>query len=188
MCELLVGLPDVTVVGVGQWPWFVRIAIVTRTERPPCAGCSGGVHAHGVDEVELADLPCFGRRTRLVWSKRRWRCPNFECAVVTFTETDPRIAAPAAAITDRAGRWATVQVGRLGRTVAEVADDLDCDWHTVMDAVVAHGPGVDRGPEADRDDDGGGVGRGAVLPARPLPAPLLVHPDRRRRPRPTARR
>ena len=76
MCELLVGLPDVAVVGVGEWPRFVRIAIVTRTERPVCAGCGGGVHAHDVDEVELADLPCFGRRTRLVWSKRRWRCPN----------------------------------------------------------------------------------------------------------------
>ena len=139
MCELLVGLPDVDVVGVGEWPRFVRIAIVSRAQRPVCPGCSHGVHAHGVDEVELADLPCFGRRTRLVWSKRRWRCPTLSCPVITFTETDPRIAAPAAAITDRAGRWATVQVGRLGRTVAEVADELDCDWHTVMDAVVAHG-------------------------------------------------
>ena len=87
----------------------------------------------------MADLPCFGRRTRLVWTKQRWRCPNRSCMTVTFTETDPRIAAPAAAITDRAGRWATFQVGRRGRTVAEVADELGCDWHTVMDAVNHHG-------------------------------------------------
>jgi transposase len=59
--------------------------------------------------------------------------------VVTFTETDPRIAARAAAITDRAGRWATFQVGRHGRSVSEVAGDLGCDWHTVMDAVNRHG-------------------------------------------------
>ena len=26
MCELLVGLPDVNVVGVGDWPLFLRIA------------------------------------------------------------------------------------------------------------------------------------------------------------------
>ncbi len=139
MCELLVGLPDVTVIGVGEWPRFLRIAIASRAERPVCPGCGGSVHAHDVADVELGDLPCFGRRTRLVWSKRRWRCPNPCCSVVTFTETDERIAAPAAAITDRAGRWATVQVGRLGRTVAEVAGELGCDWHTVMDAVVAHG-------------------------------------------------
>jgi hypothetical protein len=44
-----------------------------------------------------------------------------------------------AAVATRAARWATVQVGRHGRTVAEVADDLDCDWHTVMDAVVVYG-------------------------------------------------
>ena len=42
-------------------------------------------------------------------------------------------------MTTRAARWATVQVGRHGRTVSEVAADLDCDWHTVMDAVVIYG-------------------------------------------------
>ena len=83
-----------------------------------------------------ADL---GGWTRLVWHKLRCRCPNPTCGVVTFTETDSRIADRAAAITDRAGRWATEQVGRHGRSVAEVADDLGCDWHTVMDAVNRHG-------------------------------------------------
>jgi hypothetical protein len=32
-----------------------------------------------------------------------------------------------------------VQVGRLGRTVAEVAGELGCDWHTVNDTVMAYG-------------------------------------------------
>jgi transposase len=32
-----------------------------------------------------------------------------------------------------------VQVGRHGRAVAEVAADLGCDWHTVMDAVRLYG-------------------------------------------------
>jgi hypothetical protein len=32
-----------------------------------------------------------------------------------------------------------VQGGRQGRSVVEVADDLGCDWHTVMDAVNRHG-------------------------------------------------
>jgi len=42
-------------------------------------------------------------------------------------------------MTDRAGRWATWQVGRLGRTVAEVARELGCDWHTVNDTVISFG-------------------------------------------------
>lgn len=139
MCELLVGLPDVNVIGVGDWPHFLRVAITTRAERPTCPGCDGQVWAHDRLEVELIDLPCFGRQTRLIWSKQRWRCPNVACRVVTFVETDERIADSRAAMTDRAGRWATFQVGHHGRAVSEVAKDLGCDWHTVMDAVVAHG-------------------------------------------------
>ena len=51
----------------------------------------------------------------------------------------PEIAAARLAMTDRAGRWATEQVGRHGRTVEDVAADLGADWHTVNDAVVAYG-------------------------------------------------
>jgi transposase len=161
MCELVVGLPDINVIGVGEWPLYLRIAVMTRGERPVCGRCGGGVHRHGIDEVELCDLPCFGRRTRLVWRKQRWRCPNLKCEVVTFTETDPRIAASAAAITDRAGRWATFQVGFHGRSVAEVAGDLGCDWHTVMDAVQHHGgPLID---DPDRIGTTSAVGLDEVL-------------------------
>jgi hypothetical protein len=87
----------------------------------------------------LVDLAAFGRPAVLVWDKRRWSCPEADCAVGTFTEVDRRIAAARAKLTDRAGRWATVHVGRLGRTVAEVAAELGSDWHTVMDAVTAYG-------------------------------------------------
>ena len=139
MCELLVGLPDVNVDGVGDWPGLLRIAITSRASRPLCPRCGGSVWGHGRVEVELVDLPCFGRRTRLVWSKQRRRCPNPNCRVVTFVESDDRIAADRAGMTDRAGRWATFQVGHHGRAVSEVAADLGCDWHTVMDAVNHHG-------------------------------------------------
>lgn len=51
-------------------------------------------------------------------------------------------------MTDRAGRWATEQVGWAGRTVAEVARELGCDWHTVNDAVIAYGAAlIDGDPE-----------------------------------------
>ena len=29
--------------------------------------------------VELVDLPCFGRPSRLVWHKHRWQCPESSC-------------------------------------------------------------------------------------------------------------
>lgn len=89
--------------------------------------------------VELVDLPCFGRRTRLAWVKHRWHCREAACVAGSWTIVDERIASARAAMTDRAARWVTVQVGRLGRTVNEVAGELGCDWHTVNDAVVAYG-------------------------------------------------
>ena len=135
MCALLVGLPDVIVNGVGDWPKWLRIEITSRAERPAC-GCGRVAHRHGVREVMLVDLPCFGRATRLVWRKQRWRCPVCRRS---WTGQDPTIASSRCAMTTRAARWATVQVGRHGRAVSEVADDLGCDWHTVMDAVVIFG-------------------------------------------------
>jgi transposase len=134
MCALLVGLPDVTVLGVGEWPNWLRIVIAVPVEASICCGVL--VHRHGVREVELVDLPVFGRPARLVWRKQRWRCPLCHR---TWTGQDPQIASSRCAMTTRAARWATVQVGRHGRSVAEVAGDLGCDWHTVMDAVVVYG-------------------------------------------------
>ena len=134
MCALLVGLRDVTLVGVGEWPRWLRVVIVAELGPSRCCGVLA--HRHGVREVELVDLPVFGRPARLVWRKQRWRCPT--CGR-TWTEQDPHIASSRCAMTTRAARWATIQVGRHGRTVNEVADDLGCDWHTVMDAVVVYG-------------------------------------------------
>jgi transposase len=57
----------------------------------------------------------------------------------TWTGQHPEIASARCALTTRAARWATLQVGRHGRSVAEVADDLGCEWHTVMDAVELYG-------------------------------------------------
>jgi len=42
-------------------------------------------------------------------------------------------------LTRRAALRATEDVGRKGRTVNEVADELGCDWHTINDTVVAYG-------------------------------------------------
>ena len=59
----------------------------------------------------------------------------------------PAIAPTRLALTDRAGRWVTRQIGLHGRSVADVAAELDCDWHTVNDAVQAYGQALLDDPE-----------------------------------------
>ena len=148
MCALLVGLPDVTVLGVeDRRDRPLRVHVETTAEIAGCAACGSRAWVKDRPVVALVDLPAFGRPAVLVWRKRRWRCPERDCEVRTWTETDPRIAPGRAAMTDRAGRWVTVQVGREGRTVAEVARELGCDWHTVMDAVAAYGTPLIEDPD-----------------------------------------
>lgn len=140
MCALLVGLPDVTVVGVEDRAGRpLRVHVETTVSVVACSCCGTRAWLKDRSPVPLTDLAVFGRPAVLVWHKRRWRCPDGDCDVATFTERNARIAPPRARVTDRAGRWATGQVGLAGRTVSDVARDLGADWHTVMDAVMAYG-------------------------------------------------
>jgi len=66
MCEVLVGLPNVGVLGVVD-DAVVEVHIEATTERPPCPDCGERVHLKDQRPVTLVDLPCFGRPTRLVW-------------------------------------------------------------------------------------------------------------------------
>jgi len=140
MCELLVGLPDVTVLAVDDeagLPLFVHVE--TRARRPGCS--QFGVLAWVKDRpvVSLVDLAVFGRPARLVWHKFRWHCAEETCSGGSWTEDEPRIAAKRLMLSDRAGRWVTEQVGRRARTVNEIAVELGCDWHTINDTVIAYG-------------------------------------------------
>ncbi|MEQ8716122.1 MAG: ISL3 family transposase [Acidimicrobiales bacterium] len=140
MCEVLVGLPDVKVLGVIdqlEGPLIVRVE--TRGLTPRCAGCGRPADLKDRDEVTHVDLPVFGRQAKLAWVKRRWRCLHGDCAVGSWTETSDEIALGDRFVTTRAARWMTLQVGGHGRTVDEVAADLGCDWHTVNDTVVEWG-------------------------------------------------
>jgi hypothetical protein len=80
-----------------------------------CSSCGTRASIKDRPPVPLVDLPGFGRRARLVWRRRRWHCPNRSCPVTSWTELAPTIASSRLGMTDRAGRWATFQVGhRLG--------------------------------------------------------------------------
>ena len=63
-------------------------------------------------EVHLRDLHCFGRPTRLVISKRRWRCRTEGCIKKTWTEKLAGIA-PRQVLTVRAGMEVTRQVATV---------------------------------------------------------------------------
>jgi transposase len=148
MCELLVGLPTLNVLGVDdEREDMVVVHVESRAARPGCGVCGTPAWVKDRPVVELVDLACFGRPARLVWHKHRWCCPEVDCEVGSWTSEDPRIAPARGAMTDRAGRWSCEQVGRLGRTVAEVARELGCDWHTVNDAVVAYGTRLVEDPD-----------------------------------------
>ena len=139
MCELLVGLGDVDVVGVDDETSESLVVHVRTRHRPVCWGCGKLVWSKCAAAVRLVDLPVFGRPVRLVWHKHRWRCPAVGCATGSFTETNEVIAPARSALTTRAARWATAAVGRDGRAVSDVAAELGCDWHTVNKAVLAWG-------------------------------------------------
>ena len=187
MCELLVGLRAVNVLGVEDAD-LLGVRVETNLERPRCGGCGGRVWVKDRPVAALVDLPCFGRRTRPVWRKHRRRCPVGSCSVGSWTEEAPAIAAARLAMTDRAGRWATEQVGRHGRTIEDVAADLGADWRTVNDAVIAYGTALIDG--ADRFGAVTALGLDEVLFARrgQWRNSGAVHVDRRRASRPAPRR
>ena len=67
VCELLVGLGDVEVLGVDdEQNAPLRVHIRRRALRPPCEGCGGALWSDGERAVELVDLAAFGRPVRLV--------------------------------------------------------------------------------------------------------------------------
>ena len=131
ICELLVGLGEVEVFGVDNEP-DGPLGLHVRTRRRPSCGCCGGaVWSKGSALVQLVDLPAFGRPVCLIWHKWRWCCLAAGCGVRSFTEIAEEIA-PA-----RAGRWATIAVGRDARPVSDVSAELGCDCHTVNRAVLS---------------------------------------------------
>lgn len=140
MCELLVGLgAGVVILSVADLGVGLEVTVETSSMVPGCDGCGQRADLKDRHDVRHVDLPLFGRLVVLVWRKWRWRCLNTDCDYRSWTERCDVIAGPRQLMTARAGRWATVQVGKKGRAVQDMADELGCDWHTVNDTVVAFG-------------------------------------------------
>jgi transposase len=138
LAEAMLGLEGFVVLAVREDPAELVITVQTTADLVGCAGC--GVRAQAQDRmpIEIRDLSCFGRPTRLVWRKRRWRCREPLCSARTWTEVSPAAMARQL-ITWRAGLEACRQVGELARPVSTVAAELGVCWWTVMNAVIEHG-------------------------------------------------
>lgn len=138
LAEALLGLPGFRVLEVIESVWEVVVRVETTRDVVGCAGCGVRAVAHERMPVDFRDLPAFGRPTRLVWCKRRWRCEEELCQARTWTETSPGFSSRCV-LTTRAAIEACRQVGHNARPVAQLAREFGVCWHTVMDAVREHG-------------------------------------------------
>ncbi|HVA07149.1 MAG TPA: transposase family protein [Acidimicrobiales bacterium] len=122
-----VNLEGVRVLGVNDEAETPEVHVELVREIVGCPTCGVVAGVKDRHRVTLVDLTMAGRMVVLVWNKRRFRCLELDCSQGTWTEVEPRIAAPRLKMTDRAGRWATFEVGKNGRTVREVSEHLGCD-------------------------------------------------------------
>lgn len=136
--QALVGLKDVRVLYYERRGPEVELVIEQVVTDPRCPDCGGAARVKERPLVRYVDLPVYGTPMRLGWRKHRMHCVDPGCPKRSWVVGDHRIAAKSCLLTTRAAKWATVQVGG-GRTVSEVAGELDCDWHTVNDAVTTYG-------------------------------------------------
>lgn len=116
----------------------VTIEVETTEQCAWCSRCGCRVESQDRMWVDVSDLECFGRPTRLrVW-KRRWRCREVLCAARTWTEPLEFLDAQVV-LTHPTGAEACRRVGELARPVSRVEDEFGVCWETVMNALVEHG-------------------------------------------------
>jgi transposase len=138
LAEALLGLDGFRVLAVSETEAEVVIEVETTAEVGGCRTCGTRAVAHERVPVEIRDLARFGRPARLVWRKRRWRCPDADCQAKSWTETSEAVSRRAL-LTCRAGAEACRQVGENVRPVAQLAEELGVCWWTVMAAVIEYG-------------------------------------------------
>jgi len=135
---VVLGIDGLALVEARQVEGEVWLHAETTATRTGCPGCGVVATAHGRRATVVRDVPLGGRPARLVWNKRVWRCDEALCATRTWTEQHPA-AAPRALLTERARAEICRQVGKLGRSVAELAREYGVGWQAAMAAVRDHG-------------------------------------------------
>ena len=136
--DALLGLPGFRVLAVTDDGDELLVGIETIRRAVGCPSC--GVIARTKDRLRvlIRDLPAFDRRVRLVWSKRRFCCPDPDCPVQTWTERSDELP-DRRVLSARTGRECTRAVGQEARSVASLARWLGVSWATGMSAVRDYG-------------------------------------------------
>ena len=117
--DVLLGLRGFRVLAVTDDGAELVVGIETIRQAAGCPSC--GVIARTKDRLRVVvrDLPVFGRRVKLVWSKRRFSCPEAECPERTWTERSDALP-DRHVLSERAGRECTRAVGEEGADEAVV--------------------------------------------------------------------
>ena len=87
--ELMIGLPDVVFLGIEGGPDASSVHVECRSTGSFCENCGFAARVKERPVVALVDLPVFGRRTRLVWHKRRFACPDDACPRLELDRRGP---------------------------------------------------------------------------------------------------
>jgi transposase len=135
---VLLNLPGFRVLAAVEVDGELEVTVETTATRTGCPDCGVVASLHDRRETVVRDVDAFGRRARLRWRKRVWRCHERACPRRTWTERSDAIG-PRFSLTERARQAACRRVGKHAESVAAVARDLGSGWHTVMRAVRDHG-------------------------------------------------
>ena len=109
LAEALLGLDGFQVLKVSETPDEVVIDVETTVELMGCSRCGTRAESQDRMTVEIRDLPASDDRARLMWKKRRWRCPKADCEAKTWTEASTHVSSRTV-LTRRAGAEACRQV------------------------------------------------------------------------------
>ena len=89
MLELVLGIPDVRILGVEATERHVRIELESTRDEARCSRCGAEAVLIGSKVEEMVDLPIMGTPSRLLVNRRRWECPSPTCGAKRWFEPSP---------------------------------------------------------------------------------------------------
>ncbi|MFZ2624714.1 MAG: ISL3 family transposase [Propionibacterium sp.] len=131
----MLGLGVVHVEAVERSADLLVVTVSTPRQLMGCPGCGVVALSRGRRVRVLRDVPHGQTLVRLRWRQRRWRCPDPDCGVATFTEQVPDLVAARGSITVRAVSWAIGQLRGEHATLAGLARQLGTSWKTLWRAI-----------------------------------------------------